>query len=252
MFITLQKKHVSLKKFTISTLSIFATGIIGILLLMYSIQSRDQLVEDLYAENNLLKLELNSSAELERQNEILETFMTSAEAFSEQSYIVAKVIYSDLANIFQTILINKGSEDGIYSGMNVISDGALVGIVTKTFSHMAYVDTLLNSELQIDALHVQSGNHAIINYNQTQSSAKTNYKNMIKAQWLQYNTVVGYHDMLITANTSDKFLPGLLIGYINSSVKNEEQFTLNSEIRPAADLLKLEYVLVLTEMKELP
>ena len=47
--------------------------------------------------------------------------------------------------------INKGSDDGIREGMNVIAGGGLVGIVTDVGANYATVRSIIDADNKVDA-----------------------------------------------------------------------------------------------------
>ena len=59
-------------------------------------------------------------------------------------------------------------------------------------------------------------------------------------------------DKIVTSNVSDKYLPGILIGYISSINVDSNNLTKSGLITPAVDFEHLEEVLVITELKKVP
>lgn len=55
---------------------------------------------------------------------------------------------------------------------------------------------------------------------------------------------------IVTSNVSDKYLPGILIGYISSITVDSNNLTKSGMITPAVDFEHLEEVLVITELKQ--
>ena len=56
-------------------------------------------------------------------------------------------------------------------------------------------------------------------------------------------------DKIVTSNISDKFLPGILIGYISSIEQDSNNLTKSGSVTPAVDFTHLEEVLVILEQK---
>ena len=57
-------------------------------------------------------------------------------------------------------------------------------------------------------------------------------------------------DKIVTSNISDKYLPGILIGYINTINTDSNNLTKSGYITPAVDFEHLEEVLVILELKQ--
>ena len=56
-------------------------------------------------------------------------------------------------------------------------------------------------------------------------------------------------DKIVTSNISDKYLPNILIGYINVLNVDANNITKSGQLTPAVDFEHLEEVLVITDMK---
>ena len=62
------------------------------------------------------------------------------------------------------------------------------------------------------------------------------------------NVSVG--DKVVTSNISDKYLPGILIGYIDSISTSSNNLTKSGTVTPAVDFSHLDEVLVVMEQKQ--
>ena len=61
---------------------------------------------------------------------------------------------------------------------------------------------------------------------------------------------VAIGDVVVTSNISDKYLPGLLIGYVSSASLDENELTKSGTITPVVDFKHLSDVLVILQQKE--
>ena len=57
-------------------------------------------------------------------------------------------------------------------------------------------------------------------------------------------------DSVVTSNISDKYLPGLLIGYVADITEDNNNLTKSGEITPVVDFKHLQDVLVIMQLKE--
>ena len=57
-------------------------------------------------------------------------------------------------------------------------------------------------------------------------------------------------DKIVTSNISDKYLPNILIGYINVLNVDANNITKSGQLTPAVDFEHLEEVLVITQLKQ--
>lgn len=56
-------------------------------------------------------------------------------------------------------------------------------------------------------------------------------------------------DKIVTSNISDKYLQGILIGYVNEIVTDSNNLTKSGYVTPVVDFKHLEEVLVITDLK---
>ena len=61
---------------------------------------------------------------------------------------------------------------------------------------------------------------------------------------------VAVGDPVVTSNISDKYLQGILVGYINTLGTDSNNLTKSGTVTPAVDFEHLEEVLVILEKKE--
>ena len=55
---------------------------------------------------------------------------------------------------------------------------------------------------------------------------------------------------IVTSNISDKYLPGILIGYVTTLSENANNLTKSGTLTPAVDFKHLQNVLVIMQVKE--
>ena len=61
---------------------------------------------------------------------------------------------------------------------------------------------------------------------------------------------VAIGDVIVTSNISDKYLPGLMIGYVSSVSLDENELTKSGTVTPVVDFKHLSDVLVVLQLKE--
>ena len=164
-------------------------------------------VSDLTEQNNLL---LQDQDKLERLEQL---FALDAE-YSEYDKVAASVISKDPGNWYNTFTIDRGTEDGIAVDMNVIADGGLVGIVTETGAHWATVRSIIDDSSNVSAMASSTLDTCLVTGDLTLMEEG-------KLQFIQLydrDDVVSVGDKIVTSNISDKFLKGILIGYIRGNI----------------------------------
>jgi rod shape-determining protein MreC len=71
--------------------------------------------------------------------------------------VAARVIDNDRASLFKTVLIDKGTTEGLRVGLPVLSDQGVVGRIIETSWHASRVLLLIDENSNIDALIQRSG-----------------------------------------------------------------------------------------------
>lgn len=195
-------------------------------------------VAELTIENNRLQ---QNSAKLERYEELFKMDENTA----DYPKIGANVIASDSSNWFTKFTIDKGSNDGIREDMNVLSGAGLVGIVTEVRPNSATVSSIIDDK-NVSAMIlttfdkcIVSGDLSLINDGVIKFEQLTNNENEVS---------VG--EQVVTSNISDKYLQGLLIGYISDVSVDANNLTRSGYIIPATNFRELQEVLVITTTKE--
>ncbi len=196
-------------------------------------------VEKLSTELNTIKLE---QYELEDLRELYEL----DQKYPNYKKVGANVIGKDSGNWFNTFLIDKGEKDGIETDMNVIAGNGLVGIVIDVGPHYAKVRSIIDDTSKVSGMVLSTSGNCIVNgdletMNEDCEILFTNLKDE--------DDKVKKGDQVVTSYVSDKYLQGLLIGYISDTEMDSNNITKSGTITPAADFEHLREVLVILDKK---
>ncbi len=210
--------------------------------------SKEQLLE----ENKQLKEKIDG---LSYDNRILASENSELDTYRElyqldQKYpdypkVAATVIGRDGSNWFSLFTIDKGSEDGIKEDMNVIAGNGLVGIVSETGKHYAKVRSIIDDKSNVSAMFEQTGETFIVKGNM-----QNIYKGFIDVTMISNNAEAKDGDAVVTSRISDKFLPGLLVGYISGIKEESDGLSKSAQLTPVVSFDKLQSVLVITTLKD--
>lgn len=196
-------------------------------------------VDTLTAENSQLVLD---KEELSRLRELLEL----DEQYSDYEKVGARVISKDSGNWFNSFTIDKGSSDGIQVDANVIAGAGLVGIVTEVGPNWATVRSIIDDNSNVSAMVSNTSDTCIIAGNLQLIDEGT--LSLVKLQ--DENNKVHVGDKIVTSNISEKYLPGILIGYICELNNDANNLTKSGQITPVVDFKHLQEVLVILELKD--
>ena len=164
--------------------------------------------------------------------------------YSEYDKVAAQVISKDPGNWYSTFIINRGTNDGIAVDMNVISGGGLVGIVTEVGQDWATVRSIIDDASSVSAMTVSTSDTCIV-------SGDLRLLDEGKLAFGQMNTdnVITAGEKIVTSNISDKYLKGILIGYVEEVTEDSNHLTKTGYIIPAVDFQHIQEVLVIKELK---
>ena len=209
-------------------------------------------VDDLIAKNKELTDKLN---EVSYENKLLLQGKYELDNFRklynlDQTYadypkVAARVISKDTNNWYSKFKIDKGSDDGIKPGMNVMAGNGLVGIITKTGKNYADVRSIIDDSSNVRGMFLDNSETCTVKGNlKLLDEGDIEVTDIKKGSSIQD----GYE--VVTSYTSQKYHPGILIGYVSGIKVDPSNMTESGYLTPAVDFSKLDMVLIITREKE--
>jgi rod shape-determining protein MreC len=204
--------------------------------------SRYLALVDLREENERLQQRI---AELEEENlQFREALVASGRlsriAAMREDYEVpmrpAQVVGQDVSPWFRSVLIDRGRSRGVMSGMAVVTDRGLAGLVTATSGHAARTMLLLDRQSAVDGIVQRSRARGIVRGTGTQ---QLEFIFVVRGDDVQ----VG--DVVITSGVGGVHPKGLRIGEVVSVDTDEDQLLHSARLEPAVDFGRLEQVFVM-------
>lgn len=202
-------------------------------------QELKEQISELTIQNTQLqqdKYELNNLRELYKLDE----------QYSGYDKVGARIIARDSGNWFHAFTIDKGLDDGLAIDMNVIAGGGLVGRIEEIGPNWAKVNSIINDNSNVSAMVLASSDTMIVTGSlQLMAEGKIGFEQLTDSK-----NQVETGDKIVTSNISDKYLPGILIGYVSEVSQDSNNITKSGTITPAVDFEHLEEVLVILETKQ--
>lgn len=197
-------------------------------------------VDELTTELGTIKLE---QYELDNLRKLLEL----DKKYPSYKKVGARVIGSDTSNWFNTFVIDKGKKDGIEIDMNVIAGSGLVGIVIDVGEDYAKVRSVIDDASNVSGMTLSTTDRCIV----SGDLESLNENMVIKFSDLNAKEgVIETGEQIVTSNISDKYLEGILIGYISTIERDSNNLTYSGTITPAVDFQHLQEVLVILDKKQ--
>lgn len=167
------------------------------------------------------------------------------EQYASYPKVAAHVIAGDPDNWFHTFTIDKGAEDGIAVDMNVMAGEGLVGIITEVGKHYAKVRSIIDDSSNVSAMFLKTADNCIVSGNLQLMDA-----GYIDVESIPNTAKIEEGYAVVTSHISEKFLQGILIGYIRDIKTDASNMTMSGHITPAVDFTNLQTVLVVTSVKD--
>lgn len=214
-----------------------------------SLRNVQQKNKELQAQVDKLTQELNTIKLEQYELDNLRELMELDQKYPSYEKVAARVIGNDGGNWFSTFLIDKGEKDGIEKDMNVIAGSGLVGIVIDTGPNYAKVRSIIDDASNVSGMSLSTADRCIVNGN----LMSMNNEQVIGFTDLKCeDDAVKTGEQIVTSHISDKYLEGILIGYVSTIERNANNLTYSGTVTPAVDFQHLQEVLVILDKKETP
>ena len=183
--------------------------------------------ESIHREN--AKLYTLLSKEKENTNSIL------------NEYIPSRIIKNSIFKQNNFILLDKGEKDGVKSGMGVMVDNGVIGIISITSENFSKVTSVLNQNSTISVIHIKSGQNGSLKWN------TNNYMTaMINDIPNHANIQIG--DTIQTNGFSSIFPKGINIAKVISYKKGNENGLCNINIKFLNDMNTVKNVYIISSL----
>ena len=156
---------------------------------------------------------------------------------SKYLFFASRVINNNYSRTKNNLTINNGSSDGLEIDMGVITTKGVVGIINSTSKNYATVQSILNTNSQLNAKLKNSNHFGTL----TWDTKDPNVVQLIEIP-RQATLVVG--DTIITGGKSTIFPSGILIGSIEKFKLGKDD-SYDIDVRLFNDMTDLNYVYII-------
>jgi rod shape-determining protein MreC len=198
----------------------------------FSLREVNQMLAE---ENTLLRknLEQRNQSGLGPQQRVV----TDSAVIKRFDFISAKVVNNSVSRFTNFITINKGSDEGIESGMAVISPQGVVGKVKMTSKHFSVITSILNIDLMVSGVMKRTGYFGTIQWD----GGDPDYT---KLNFIPRHVQPIAGDTIVTSGYSGVFPEGIMIGTISDKKLAEGAPFYELRVKLAPDFRNLTYVSV--------
>jgi len=194
-------------------------------------------------ENILLKNDIDKLKE--ENNQLKEAALLSNRlkellAFKEDISgpgVAADIIGIENTGWVRTASINKGSSDGIKRDMAVVTTLGIVGRIIEVQPTTSKILLVTDPRCNIDVVVQRSRIKGITEGTGT---------NRLVLKYVRHEDDIQIGDKLISSGLGGIFPKGMVVGEVFRAEKGDDNFFMDIELKPGADLQKLEEVLIIT------
>jgi rod shape-determining protein MreC len=154
--------------------------------------------------------------------------------------VPAQVIGSSGSDLSRSVYIDKGSNDGVATDQAVITAHGIVGKVLRVYPSTSLV-LMINDQT--------SGVGAMLEKSRLQGVLKGTPDGAVTLERVMSDEQVAPGDTVLSSGGDQIFPKGLPVGTVSKVSPGREMF-LKIDVKPSADLSRLEEVLVVTEKQE--
>lgn len=149
--------------------------------------------------------------------------------------IAARVVGRSPSSVVRTMVLDKGTDNGVAKGMAVLAPGGVVGQVVAVSAHAARVMLVSDPNSGIDVLVQRS---------RVQGIAVGTIENGCALKYVQRGSDIAIGDIVITSGLDGIFPKGQPVGSITRADARESRMFQEVEVKLSADLSRIEEVLV--------
>ena len=181
---------------------------------------------------------------LQRENAKLYALLSKEKENSNpilNEYIPSRIIKNSIFKQNNFILLDKGEKDGVKSGMGVMVNNGVIGIISITSENFSKVTSVLNQNSTISVIHIKSEQNGSLKWN------TNNYMTaMINDIPNHANIQIG--DTIQTNGFSSIFPKGINIAKVISYKKGNENGLCNINIKFLNDMNTVKNVYIINSL----
>ena len=190
-----------------------------------------------------------TNAAIRKENARLKEQLGFADSI-QQKTIPANIISRGADNLHTTLIIDKGSKDGIKKNMSVVAiQNGNIGVVGKVVSvgyNTAQIMNIFNSSCSISARMQNTRDIGLVTGNGTEDKP-------LSMKYIKKRVISELHfgDIVVTSGENGNYVKEIPIGTISKVSILDYDTSLDIEIEPVINFSRLESVMVVsnTEMK---
>ena len=187
-------------------------------------------------DNAALQTELIELEEELREAEVYFSLLDFARSSPENQYIAALVIGRDPSPFMSYVILDHGSNDGVLSGMPVVTAKGLIGRIDAVTANASRVQLITSIDFQANVRTQDSEAEGVLNGSITGD---------LTMEMVSQDKKLVPGDLILTSGLGGNFPGDVLIGEVGTVVKQENALFQSCTVQSTVDFNALEVVLII-------
>src|SRR6267143_742746 len=206
----------------------------------FALQNTSRDNEQLRRQNDELKMQVNQLQSKASEADRLSALLNFRQGQRSVPMLAARVIGTSADTASQTVYLDRGERDGIRRNMGVITPDGVVGKVIESYRDTAQVLLLTDKDSGVGAMLADS---------RIQSPVGGTGEPLLSMKYIPTDDTVNVGEHVVTSGMDRIFPRDLPVGVV-TEIKTARPFQ-QVRVRPAANLQRLEEVIVLLTLHPL-
>lgn len=227
-----------------SIVSAVTSSVDGFTVFIWEMQSYKEENQQLVSEINKLKKENRSIEDYKKENDRLTALLGLKESMAQYETTAARIVAYEPDNWYETIVINKGKNDGIEIGNVVVAGDGVVGQIAEIGTNWARVSAIINIDNAVGVRIVRTGDIAI-----TEGDVALCKDGLCKMTFMSKDSAVIVGDIVETSGLGGIYPSGMTVGKVREIFSDNSGTLQYAVIEPSVDFDNLREVLVITDVE---
>jgi rod shape-determining protein MreC len=158
----------------------------------------------------------------------------------DKQFLAATVIGRDTTGLLRSIIVDRGTRDGVRVGMPVVTELGLVGRIYRVGATSAQVQLITDTNSFVNAR---------LQLTRAEGAVQGTAAGGLRMLYIPLSDDVRDGDSVVTSGIGGKFPRGLLIGQVTSSRLDESKLFKEAQVRSLVDFNRLEIVSIITNFE---
>ena len=190
--------------------------------------------QKLIQENLELQSNISVLKEAQHENEILKKELGFANTKGDLKLIPANITGRSISGFLRTIVIDRGTKDGLKVGQGVISQGFLVGTIKEAYENSSEVTLITNYNSLVPVILQDSRSTGLL---------RGGLKGLTVEE-IPLNIKVQTGEDVVTSGLGGDIAPGIAIGKVGEVVSKEGEIFQKATVSSPIQIYYLEFVFV--------